>query len=378
MDADIIVIGLGAAGSYAAWEIAAAGATVIGLESRSLLHDDGAYAGESRLFRAAYHEGSDYVPLLLGSRDAWLRLDEAGSRTVFHPCGVLSLGAPDAPQMQQVRLSLETAGIAHENLGPQQIAERYPQHGRITDEIGVLDRLGGVLRPEAAVAEIQRRATAAGADLRDHQTVTHLEDAADGVLVRTAEGVLRARHVIVSAGIHTPALLPELAAHTVIRPIALTWFAPDDPRPYAPERFPAFIRDLGDVHLFGVPTLDGSLVKAGYDARFGEIRSPEELHRRLDLATRDTIAADVHDLLPGLPPAVARHSVHADLYTPDKRAVLGRIREHVTVGTGFSGHGFKLSPAFGTALADDALQRPSRLDLARFRPSRFDLTAVPA
>ncbi len=376
MDADVIVIGLGAAGSYAAWEIAKAGASVIGLEARTLLHDDGAYAGESRLYRAAYHEGADYVPLLLASREAWVRLDAESERTLFHPCGVLSIGPAEAPQMAQVRRSLETSGIDHEVLTTRELRERYPQHGRITDEVAVLDRLGGTLRPEAVVAELQRRARAAGADLRDHAAVLRLEETPDGVRVETEAGVLTAGHVVVAAGVWTPRLLPELAPHVTVKPVALTWFAPDAPADFAPEVFPGFIRDLGDIHLFGVPTLDGSLVKAGYDARFGDVESPEALERRLDLATRDRIAADVHALVPALPASISRHSVHADLYTADKRAVIGRIRERVTVGTGYSGHGFKLTPAFGEAMADAALGREPRLDVARFDPARLGLARV--
>ncbi|MFM2475336.1 FAD-dependent oxidoreductase, partial [Burkholderia cenocepacia] len=208
--------------------------------------------------------------------------------------------------------------------------------------------------------------------------VLRIDETADGVRVETEVGVLHARHVVVSAGVWTPRLLPELAPHTVVKPVALTWFAPDRPADFAPEVFPGFIRDHGDVHLFGVPTLDGSLVKAGYDARFGDVASPEALERRLDLAARDRIAADVHRLVPALPASISRHSVHADLYTADKRAIIGRIRERVTVGTGYSGHGFKLTPAFGEAMADSALDRTPRLDLARFRPERLGLAAVAA
>ena len=43
--------------------------------------------------------------------------------------------------------------------------------------------------------------------------------------------------------------------------IALTWFAPNDPSRYAPDVFPAFLRDQDGVHMFGVPTLDSYSVK---------------------------------------------------------------------------------------------------------------------
>jgi sarcosine oxidase len=371
MDADVIVVGLGAAGSYAAWKVAEEGRSVIGLEARGLLHDDGAYAGESRLFRAAYHEGAEYVPLLLASREAWLQLQTEGERTLFHPTGVLSIGSPDAPQLEQVRLSLATAGIDHEALATHELRARYPQHGDITDEIGVLDLLGGVLRPEAAVAEIQRRAGLAGAELRGATPALRVEETPEGVHVETEQGILTAGRVIVSAGVWTPSLLPALAPHLTIKPLALTWFCPANPAEFAPDVFPAFIRDQGAVHLFGVPTLDGSLVKAGYDARWGDLARPDDLERHLDPAGLARVATDVHRLLPALPEAISRESVHADVYTADGRAILGPVGARTVVGTGYSGHGFKLTPAFGQALADFALDRAPRFDLSRFSPERM-------
>lgn len=371
MDADIIVIGLGAAGSYAAGNLARAGADVLGLEAESLVHDDGGYAGESRLFRAAYHEGAHYVPLLLASRRAWLDLAEESAAPILHTTGVLSIGSPSDPRIEEVRRSLMAADIPHTVFSTSELASRYPQHQQLTDEIAVLDELGGALRPESAVTEIQRRARVAGARLRGHTPVLALEENSDGVRVITAEGTLTAAQVIVSAGIWTTTLLPVLAPHLTIKPISLTWFAPENPTDFAAEMFPAFIRDRGDVHIFGVPTLDGSLVKAGYDAKLGDIATPEELERRLPLAERDRISHDVHQLLPGLPDAIARHSVHADVYTADKTPLIGRVSERITVGTGYSGHGFKFTPVFGDALADIARDRTPEFDMSAFSPARF-------
>lgn len=372
MHQDVIVIGVGAAGAQTAWRLAEQGAAVVGLEGRELLHTRGSYAGESRLFRAAYHEGAEYVPLLMESRRQWQELHEMAARQVFLETGVLSIGAASAPQMAQVQESLQHADLEHEVLSTGELTSRFPQHSRITDEIGVLDRLGGVLRPESAVAEIQRQAMISGADLRDRSPVVSLHEAPDHIAVHLRDGEqLTAERVVVTAGVHTPALIPDLAPHLAIRPISLTWFCPENPAGFTPEAFPAFIRDLDDVHLFGVPSLDGTLVKAGYDAKFGTIGSPEDLPLALDESQRGRIATDVHRLVSGLPPYLARESMHMDIYTQDKRPVLGPVSDRVVVGTGYSGHGFKLSPAFGNALADFAVGRTPRHDLSAFSPQRF-------
>jgi sarcosine oxidase, subunit beta len=61
--------------------------------------------------------------------------------------------------------------------------------------------------------------------------------------------------------------------------------------------------------------------------------------------------------------------------TPDFRPLLGPIPglDGLILATGFSGMGFKISPAVGEALAELIVQGgASRVDLTRFRPSRFD------
>lgn len=369
--ADVLVIGLGAAGACAALDLASRGLRVVGLERTELLHDRGAYAGESRLFRAAYHEGTEYLPLLLESRKRWLDLQRAGHRELLMETGTLSIGAADAPQLRGVLDSLELADLPHELLETEQVRSRWPQHAALTTEIGVLDRLGGVLRPEAAVAEIQRQAAAAGAELRDHNEVLEIVEHDTEVEVRTDRESLRAAQVLVTAGVWTSRLLPVLGTALRLVPLALTWFAPADPGRFRPDAFPPFIRDRGDEHVFGVPTLDGSLVKCGWAATYEPIGAPEQLPGHLTDRQLSEIGESVHSFLPELPTGASRHSLHLDAYTQDKRPILGRLSPRTTVATGFSGHGFKLSPALGAAAAAIALDEEPAHDLSPFSPGRL-------
>jgi sarcosine oxidase subunit beta len=59
--------------------------------------------------------------------------------------------------------------------------------------------------------------------------------------------------------------------------------------------------------------------------------------------------------------------------TPDWNPVLGRIPgvDGVVVGYGFSGHGFKLSPAVGRVLAQEALGLTPDISLAPYAYERF-------
>ena len=59
--------------------------------------------------------------------------------------------------------------------------------------------------------------------------------------------------------------------------------------------------------------------------------------------------------------------------TPDWNPVLGRLADvpGLVVGYGFSGHGFKLSPAVGRVLAQEALGLPTDVSLAPYALERF-------
>ena len=64
--------------------------------------------------------------------------------------------------------------------------------------------------------------------------------------------------------------------------------------------------------------------------------------------------------------------------TPDWNPVLGPLPgvDGLVVAFGFSGHGFKLSPAVGKLLAQAALGLPTDVSLAPYRYSRFDEGAL--
>ena len=65
---DVVVVGLGAMGSAAAYALAARGLRVLGLDRHRAPHRHGSHHGESRIIRKAYYENPAYVPLLERSR----------------------------------------------------------------------------------------------------------------------------------------------------------------------------------------------------------------------------------------------------------------------------------------------------------------------
>ena len=78
----VIVIGVGGVGAFALRELARRGVSVLGLEAFHVGHDRGSSHGGTRVFRHAYFEHADYVPLLRRSTDVFRALSaSSGSRS---------------------------------------------------------------------------------------------------------------------------------------------------------------------------------------------------------------------------------------------------------------------------------------------------------
>src|SRR5207247_8540467 len=75
--ADVIVLGLGAMGSAAAYHLARRGVRVAGIEQYTPAHDRGSSHGRSRVIREAYFEHPDYVPLIQRAYELWRGVERA-------------------------------------------------------------------------------------------------------------------------------------------------------------------------------------------------------------------------------------------------------------------------------------------------------------
>lgn len=371
MKYSVVIVGLGAIGSYLAGELAARGHSVLGIEQYAPVHDRGGYSGESRLFRMAYHEGSEYVPLLKYSRNYFIDLDTRHPAKLFHQTGALTIGHPDGVGLIGVQDSINNFHIDFEAYDAEELRRRYPQHADITDEIGILDKQGGVLYSDAIVHQMQQEAKAAGSELHTHEEVVGFEETARGVKVRTVRDTYKADHLIVCTGVWSKTLMPELGPYVSIVPISLGWYITNGVTDYAPSSFPGFIRESNGSHLYGFPCLDGMTVKVGNVGNRSEVPTPRELPPRASGPALREPAQLVTRYLKGVTDGPARHSMHMDLFSQDHRPIIDRLSGRTIVATAFSGHGFKLTPALGRAIADLVEDQEPAFSLQNFNLSRF-------
>jgi sarcosine oxidase len=372
MQADVIVVGLGAVGSAAAWQLARRGARVLGIDRHAPPHDHGSSHGLTRVTREAVGEGAEYVPLVRRSHAIWHELQEALAGQLDGPLmtrtGVLYIGpaGSDAAFVAHTRAVAQAHGVPHEALDAAAVRRRWPMFRVRDDETALLEPGAGVVFPERCVAAQLTMARRAGATLITGTPVQALRAVGGGWRVDTAAGPHEAAQLLLTAGAWTPPLLQAAGlAHTVppLRVLRQTlhWLEPEDPAAFAPGACPTFIWTRGHRYedtFYGMPLIDGVAgVKVGTE-QFEHETDASALQREVaEAETADLHARLVAPRLAGLSARAVRKA--ACLYTmaPEGRFVVRQPAPGLTIVSACSGHGFKHSAGLGEALAEAGLGR---------------------
>lgn len=365
---DVCVVGLGAAGSQAAWQLARRGRRVLGLDRFAPPHDRGSSHGRSRIIREAYFEGAGYVPLVRRSYELWEQLERESGMSLLQVTGGLWLGDPEGELVTGCREAAALHDVPIRVLSGDEVRAEFPMFTVVDGTVGVHERRAGILRPEAAVGAALGLARDAGADLRTGEAVLGWEPVAGGVRMRTAAGTYDAAHLILAAGPWTAQLAPQLAAAlTVTRQVAV-WLRAEPP---VPEGMPVWFWDDGaGVASYGFPPDDGLLKLASHlpgppvDADATDPPAEAETDAVRDIARR---------LLGVAAGPVAEAGVCRYTNTPDEHFAIGPLpgADRVTLVSACSGHGFKFAAAVGEAAADLADGRAPRVALDAFDPARL-------
>ena len=363
---EVAVVGMGAIGSAAAYHVARRGASVVAFEQYELGHVRGASHDTSRIVRTSYGS-SAYVRLAQSAYRDWADLEEeSGERLLTITGGVIFLPTDGPYAASDFTDALTECGVEHELLTPAEVQSRWPQF-RIPDNVETVYTADtGIAHAARTVATLQMRARVHGADIRDRTAVHALLPDADGVIVRTANGDVRAGKVIVAADAWTNELLEPLGSAIPLDVMQeqVTYFRPSSPDDYDRARFPVWIWE--DVECYyGFPTFGEPSVKAARDVSENRM-TPQERSFVPSPELTAQLAEFMSRVIPGSGPELRTVTCQYAL-TKDRRFVLGALPQHPDVIVGLAaGHGFKFTPALGRVLAELALDGESTDDLSEF------------
>ena len=325
-------------------------------------HDRSAAGGETRIFRSAHFEDSRYVPLLKHADALWEQLQQETGRELRRLTGCLLMGPTEHQQMATVLESIAEHGLDHEVLDAEPLAKRFPQF-RIEDgDAAVLDRRAGFIRPELTDPDRRPPRRAAG---RRASTATRTVREIVPVARRRRDPHRRRQRALRHRRRHPRPVGQRPAARPAVgggHPPPRS--APGTCPPPTPGSARSARRSSGPHPRTATacPPRTASRSSSACPAPCTGPRAtrtswtgpcePEELEIFTDLIGR---------YLPDLHPDPTRLSVYMEGYTESSRPLVGPLpgAENVVLLAGFSGHGFKLSPAFGDIAADLALDGTS-------------------
>ena len=416
--ADVVIVGGGAIGVFAALFLAQAGKRVV-------ICEKGRIAGEqsSRNWGWIRQQGRDEgeLPLAIEAVRLWQEIDEQlGGQCGVRESGVAYLADDDA-KMARYETWVATAkgyGLHSELLSASDVAESFSGAASQRWVGGVRTPSDCRGEPWQAIPAVARFAREAGVVIREDCAVRKLDIAAGRIAgVITEHGKVACEQVVVAAGAWSRLFLgahggsiPQLGVlGTVARTAQLPDFAqascaddglawrrredggftlaltdqhgfhlgPDALSSFKPW-LPELRQQIGDLRLSlaaprGFP--DGWATKRRWQ---GDEESPFERQRVLEPKPLPKAADTMADRFATRFPGIGRPEI-LDVWAglidamPDVVPIVDWVPRlpGLFVSTGMSGHGFGIAPAFGRALARRLTDQSDEYDLSRFRFARF-------
>lgn len=367
MSYDIIIAGLGAAGSATAYHLAGRGARVLGLDRHHPPHALGSSHGESRVIRETAFEGPRYVPLARRAYANWRRMEAETGASLLHVTGVLFVGHPKSLVVGGTLESAREHGVPHEVISESTLATRYTALRRLEGAIGVLEPGGGWLDPERCVATGLAHAVANGIELRFDEPLLRWEPNGSGVTVTTATERYTAGQLLLAAGPWLPELLGDAGggAYFSVERQVQHWFTPRNPDELT--ALPVFIRQSGDTVFYALPPAGPEIKVAVHHA--GASTTPESVRRSVDDGEIAAVQSLLQEHVPAIAGAHCRTAVCLYTNSRDGHFVIDRFPNHpaVLIASACSGFGFKFASALGEILADLLTDRAPGLDVTVWR-----------
>ena len=356
---DHLIIGGGAMGLAAAWQLARRGERVHLVERFGPHHTRGASHGSTRNINNAYGEAL-YLDLFDEALGLWRELEAGAPEPLLGLHGLVTQGDPEIVARAHAALTARGADVAL--LDAAAAADRW-RGMRFAGEV-LLSRQAGVAYAARALDALAAAAERDGAVIEREARVRSIDPTGGSgggvrIEVESADGssrALEAPSAVVAVGAWSRTLLDGIV---------------DLPRLRVTEEHPAHYRPLDPAHVwpsfnhlvsgpqlaalggavYGMPS-PGEGVKVGLHLVGHEVDPDARTFRATD-EIRERRRAHVAEWFPGLDPDSGEEISCTYTSTDTERFVLDRVGP-LTVAAGFSGHGFKFTPAIGRILADAA------------------------
>ena len=372
-----VVVGAGAFGGWTARWLRRRGADVTLLDAWGPGNSRASSGGETRVIRGMYGADRSYSEWVVRSFAIWAESARAWGADLYHPTGALWLFRGDDAYARAAAPILSDLGLPAGPLELAETARRFPQ----VDLRGVrhvwFEERAGYLEARAACQRVAATLIAEGGAYRRAEVRPGPIAGGRMAAARLGDGTTIAADVFVFAcGPWLGGVFPDVVGGG-IRPTRQEVFyfgTPAGDSRFSEGAMPVWI-DFGERVFYGIP---GNLER-GFkvaDDTHGDQVDPSTLERTPSAAALERARALLAERFPALAAAPLLESrVCQYENTPDGHYLIDRhpAAANVWLVGGGSGHGFKLGPALGEAVAGwvlDGGAPPERFGVARLGEAR--------
>lgn len=356
----VIVVGAGVSGFSTAWALVKRGVAVTLIEQGPIPNPLSASGDQHRIIRRAYGGQGGYQRRIGDAYSAWDALWEDLGEKHLVDTGFLLLSQISGDEGETYLTGLKEGGYPVDEMTPEETAERFPFVDPKTIRFGGFSSEGGVLLCQKIAAGVRNWLINAGADVREHTKVTAVNSSAGEVTLESGE-VLRADHVVVTAGAWAPGLLPGLTHELTTYRTAVVYLEPPADLKAAWENGPTVLDIGGAPDGYVLPPVPGTGLKFGAG-----------VHKYKCLPDQDRKAREGEgEIIRNLfSPPFARIEEYtvtdvvtcAYTFTKDEHFFV-KTEDKVTLVSACSGHGYKFGAVVGQKIAEGVTS--GDLDTAR-------------
>lgn len=373
--ASIVIIGGGLEGVATAWALAQRGITDVIVCERDTV--GGGMTGKSSGIVRCHYGVSSLAAMAAIGLEVFEKAEEIfGTDIGFRQTGyVVGVGEPNVENLRKSLAAQREVGVQTEEMDVSEVAKLWPAADLEPFATFGWEERGGYGDAYQTAQAFAASARAAGVRIKQGTSVSGL--LTDGERVTGVEladhSTISADTVVVATGVWTK---PFLDKYGIDVPITVH-------REQIVMIHPGM--ELGAVPVFSDlvslqyvrPDVRGEILFGNSDLAELEVANPDGYLNRADEAFLDLTVDKVGTRFPAFTDASITSS-YAGCYdvTPDWNPVISTgPLDGLVIAAGFSGHGFKISPAVGRLVADlvvDGRSNDPRIPESDFRLSRFD------
>lgn len=365
---DCIVVGLGAMGSAALYQLMRRGVRALGIEQFRLGHDQGSSHGRTRAFRTAYADMT-YAKMAGEALPRWKQLEVRAGRKLIELVGALSFAGEDNEHFRRVNAVHDVLQLPYEVLSGREASRRFDAFTLGDDTVACYARRNGLLHADRCLDAMQTLAVQGGAEIWEETGVDRIETKGNGVAVRAGDRFAHATHVVITAGPWLGRSTTELNLPLKVTREQKVYFDVAAPDRFRARRLPVFAHY--DTDVYGFPLQNAGLKLAVHHS--GHAVDPDQVDRTVDRSYIKELTVWLHRWMPTVAPRPVESAVCLYTTTPDLDFIIDHhpTMDHVVIAGGFSGHGFKFSILVGDIVADLVVDGATAHPIRRFGLDRF-------